>query len=56
VEHGLTDLIIAEGRAALCPATILNQNKNMGTTTGIRWTDSTVNFFSGCTKVSPGCL
>ena len=27
----------------------------MSEKTKIAWTDSTVNFFSGCTKVSPGC-
>lgn len=27
----------------------------MGTTTGIEWTDATVNFWSGCEKVSEGC-
>lgn len=27
----------------------------MSETTGIKWCDSTVNFWSGCTKVSPGC-
>ena len=27
----------------------------MGATTGISWTDGTVNFFIGCTKVGPGC-
>jgi|ERR1043166_3011235 protein gp37 len=27
----------------------------MGATTGISWTDSTHNFWRGCTKVSPGC-
>lgn len=27
----------------------------MGATTGIEWTDATVNFWVGCTKVSPGC-
>lgn len=27
----------------------------MGTQTGISWTDSTLNFWVGCTKVSPGC-
>jgi protein gp37 len=27
----------------------------MSATTGIQWTDSTVNFWWGCTKVGPGC-
>lgn len=27
----------------------------MGDATKISWCDSTVNFWSGCTKVSPGC-
>lgn len=27
----------------------------MGSKTGIAWTDATVNFWWGCTKVSPGC-
>src|SRR5690242_8610940 len=27
----------------------------MGETTGISWTDHTLNFWVGCTKVSPGC-
>lgn len=27
----------------------------MGETTGIAWTDATVNFWWGCTKVGPGC-
>lgn len=27
----------------------------MGATTGIAWTDATVNFWWGCTKVSPAC-
>ena len=27
----------------------------MGNNTGISWTDHTVNFWSGCTKVSEGC-
>lgn len=27
----------------------------MGATTGIAWTDATVNFHIGCTKVGPGC-
>jgi protein gp37 len=27
----------------------------MGDTTGISWTDSTMNFWEGCTKVGPGC-
>lgn len=27
----------------------------MGATTGIAWTDATVNFWWGCTKVGPGC-
>lgn len=27
----------------------------MGDTTGIEWTDSTMNFWEGCTKVGPGC-
>lgn len=27
----------------------------MGMTTGIPWTDATVNFWWGCTKVGPGC-
>ena len=27
----------------------------MGETTGIAWTDSTINFWHGCTKVGPGC-
>lgn len=27
----------------------------MGEVTGIEWTDATVNFWWGCTKVSPGC-
>lgn len=29
--------------------------KNMSSNTKIEWTDSTVNFWSGCTKVSAGC-
>ncbi|CEJ15973.1 Phage protein Gp37/Gp68 [bacterium YEK0313] len=28
----------------------------MGETTGVEWTDATVNFWWGCTKVGPGCL
>lgn len=28
---------------------------NMGRTTGIGWTNSTINFWIGCKKVSPGC-
>jgi protein gp37 len=27
----------------------------MGSKTNISWCDSTINFWSGCTKVSPGC-
>lgn len=27
----------------------------MGEVTGIAWTDSTINFWHGCTKVGPGC-
>ncbi len=27
----------------------------MGDKTGISWTDSTMNFWEGCTKVGPGC-
>lgn len=27
----------------------------MGEVTGISWTDSTINFWHGCTKVGPGC-
>lgn len=27
----------------------------MGTQTGISWTDGTINFWKGCTKVSPAC-
>lgn len=27
----------------------------MGFTTGVHWTDHTVNFWQGCLKVSPGC-
>lgn len=27
----------------------------MGDTSGISWTDSTMNFWEGCTKVGPGC-
>lgn len=27
----------------------------MGTTTGIEWAHSTVNIWTGCTKISPGC-
>lgn len=27
----------------------------MGTTTGISWTDATINFWTGCKKVSEGC-
>lgn len=28
----------------------------MGEKTGVEWTDATVNFWRGCTKVGPGCL
>jgi protein gp37 len=28
---------------------------NMGVASNIQWTDHTINFWTGCTKVSPGC-
>ena len=34
---------------------INKKNKTMGTNTSIQWTDHTINFWTGCKKVSPGC-
>lgn len=33
----------------------MKEEKQMGEITGIAWTDSTMNWWEGCTKVSPGC-
>jgi protein gp37 len=42
-------------RPARRKKTTTKQTKNMSDKTKIQWTDSTDNFWSGCTKVSSGC-